>query len=114
MKALRDTGLQKEAATMDRAYENALDQAPPHEQVPLTKTPETAPQPNYRLADIRELGSYAITWVNPVKIIGTVGSVPWWGWLGLLSAYAGSAGLRARASRSSKPLTLLLRLKERP
>ena len=112
-KALRDNGLRQEATTMDRAYQKVLSKEAPREDSASKKTPEPALKPNYRLADLRQLGKYAITWVDGVKTVAwSTASIPWWGWVGLLLAYAGSAGLRARGSRSSTPLTLRLKPEE--
>ncbi|MEQ1945998.1 MAG: cobaltochelatase subunit CobN [Bryobacteraceae bacterium] len=107
--ALRDSGLRQEAATLSRAFQKVLSKETPREDVARKKSPEPAPAPIPRLANLRQLGKYMITWVDRVQVNFTVKSVPWWGWVGLLLAYAGFAGFRARGNRTSKPLTLRLR-----
>jgi cobaltochelatase CobN len=111
-KSLREGGLREEAKTMDRVYRKVLDREARRSDTPPYKAPEPKPLPSYRLADLRELGNYMITWVDQVRVVWTARSVPWWVWAVLLLAYSGAAGFRARGNRSSGTLTLHLGSKE--
>ena len=111
-RALRESGLREDAKTVDRAYRKVLGRAAQAQETPDSKTPKPSPKPSYRLADLRELGNYVITWVDRVTVVWTARSVPWWVWFALLLAYAGAAGFRVRGDRSPDTLTLHLGSKE--
>jgi hypothetical protein len=111
-KSPRESGLRKEAKTMDRAYRKVLGREAQRKDNSHSKPPKPKPKPSYRLSDLRELGNNVITWVDKVTGVWTARSVPWWVWTALLLAYAGAAGFRVRGNRSSGTLTLRLQSKE--
>ena len=103
-KALRDSGLQQEATTMDRAYRKVRGKVGLRHKPAPSKAPEPV-HTQYRLADLRQLGKDMITWVDRVRVRVTFKAVPFWAWVGLALAYVGAAGLRARGVRSPRALT---------
>jgi cobaltochelatase CobN len=92
-KALRENGGAVDAAKMESSFRRTLKKKSPE------PAAQSVPSPTPRLADLRTLGSYVITWVKELPVVTKMKSVPWWVWVGFVGAYAAVAGMLVRTRR---------------
>jgi cobaltochelatase CobN len=102
---LRASGKVDEAKRLDEAYRQMRERARPQ------PSPESKPEKaTYRLSDLRQLGKYVITWVQPKKMADTVletaKAAPWWVWGALALAYAAAVLSRTRGGTKVEVLRL--------
>jgi hypothetical protein len=92
---LRSSGASAEVAKMQSAFHRTLEKEPPDAATKVVPTPTT------RLADLRTLGKYTVTWVKQLRVVWNFKSVPWWAWLGLVCLYAAIVWMRVWTRRKA-------------
>jgi cobalamin biosynthesis Mg chelatase CobN len=99
---LRASGESAEAAGMESAFRRNLEKQSAEPAV------RKILQPTSRLADLRTLGNYTITWVKQLTVVWKVNSIPWWGWVGFVCAYVSLAGTLAHNRRKPRVMALTI------